>query len=170
MIDNISTASIITIISIIILSLSLYHYPLQKSLSIININHNNSNIDGFGIREIYSSKSYGEKWHIDINDPNNDSRTDPKTTLFRHNISNTDNNSWKLKDNETRYDVFTSSGYHPQLITTLNQTELSKRGYIQSPNDWKNVEMTGYFKINHFINSDKNGLAHIELVARGKEY
>ncbi len=38
---------------------------------------------------------------------------------------------------------------------------------MQSPNDWKNVEMTGYFKINSFTNSDKNGAAHIELVARG---
>jgi len=27
--------------------------------------------------------------------------------------------------------------------------------------------MTGYFKINSFTNSDKNGAAHIELVARG---
>jgi hypothetical protein len=38
---------------------------------------------------------------------------------------------------------------------------------MQSPNDWKNVEMTGYFKMNRFTNSDKNGPAHIELVARG---
>ena len=73
----------------------------------------------------------------------------------------------KYKIHEVRYDVFTSSGYNPQLITTLNQTELAKKGYMQSPNDWKNVEMTGYFKINSFTNSDKNGAAHIELVARG---
>ena len=38
---------------------------------------------------------------------------------------------------------------------------------MQSLNDWKNVEMTGYFKINHFTNSESNGKAHIELVARG---
>src|SRR6478609_10358936 len=87
--------------------------------------------------------------------------------LFKNNNSDIDNNIWKVKDNETRYDVFTSSGYQPQLITTLNQTELAKKGYMQSPNDWKNVEMTGYFKINSFTKSEKNGAAHIELVARG---
>ena len=31
----------------------------------------------------------------------------------------------------------------------------------------KTLEMTGYFKINIFTNSNKNGVAHIELVARG---
>ena len=38
---------------------------------------------------------------------------------------------------------------------------------MQSPSDWKNVEMTGYFKVNSFIDSTQNGPAHIELVARG---
>ena len=38
---------------------------------------------------------------------------------------------------------------------------------MQSPNDWKNVEITGYFKVNSFTDSTQNGPAHIELVARG---
>ena len=102
-----------------------------------------------------------------MDNPNNDSRTDPQTILIKNNDTNLGANSWKVQNTEVRYDVFTSSGYKPQLITTLNQTELTKKGYIQSPNDWKNVEMTGYFKINGFTNSDKNGPAHIELVERG---
>ena len=44
--------------------------------------------------------------------------------------------------------------------------QLATKGYMQSPNDWKNVEMTGYFKVNHFT-STHNGAAHIELLARG---
>ena len=38
---------------------------------------------------------------------------------------------------------------------------------MQSPNDWKNVEMTGYFKVNSFTKANQNGPPHIELVARG---
>jgi hypothetical protein len=34
---------------------------------------------------------------------------------------------------------------------------------MQTPNDWKNVEMTGYFN----ADSDQNGGPHLELVARG---
>jgi hypothetical protein len=34
---------------------------------------------------------------------------------------------------------------------------------MQSPNDWKNVEMTGYFKVNSFTKPNQNGPPHIEL-------
>lgn len=165
---NIKLSSITTIITIIIITSSIsfiiyYYYALQKPLPIIN---NNIKVDKFGIKEIYYSKPGGEEWYINMNDPNHDPRTDPQTTLIKNNNIGEDN-SWKIKNTEVRYNVFTSSGFQPQLITTLNQTELSKKGYMQSPNDWKNVEITGYFKINSFTSSDKNGPAHIELVARG---
>ncbi|MGN6560809.1 MAG: hypothetical protein ACTHJ2_09830 [Candidatus Nitrosocosmicus sp.] len=161
----------ISIIAIIILSLSIsffiyYYYSLQKPLPSININNKAINTDKFGIKEIYRSKPGGENWYINMNDPNHDPRTDPQTTLIR-NDKDYGIDSWKIQNNEVRYNVFTSSGYQPQLITTLNQTELSKKGYMQLPNDWKNVEITGYFKINSFTNSERNGAAHIELVARG---
>lgn len=160
----------ILIIAIIILSLSIsfliyYFYSLQKPLPIIKVN-NNIKVDKFGIKEIYRSKPGGEEWYINMENPNHDPRTDPQTTLARNNNIDGDN-SWKIQNTEVRYNVFTSSGYKPQLITTLNQTELAKKGYMQSPNDWKNVEITGYFKINSFTNSTTNGAAHIELVARG---
>ena len=61
--------------------------------------------------------------------------------------------SWNVKSTEVRYGVLTSSGWHPELITPLNQQDLSAKGYMQSPSDWKNVEMTGYFKVNSFIDS-----------------
>ena len=52
------------------------------------------------------------------------------------------------------YGVLTSSGYHSDLITTLNKRDLSAKGYMQSPNDWKNVEMTGYSKVNAFTKTN----------------
>ena len=154
-------------IIIITFSLSIYYiiyyFPAQKPLSNIK---NNATIDKFGIKKIYSSKPSGEEWLMNMDDPNHDPRTDPQVTLIKNNNDQGDS-SWKVQNTEVRYEIFTSSGFNPQLIITLNQTELSKKGYMQSPNDWKNVEMTGYFKINSFTDSDKNGAAHIELVARG---
>ncbi len=138
-----------------------FYYYFFKPIPFIN---NGVGKDKFGITEIYPTKPGGEEWFMNMDDPQNDHRTDPQTTLIKNNDSSL---SWKIKNTEVRYNVFTSSGFQPRLITTLNQTELSKKGYIQSPNDWKNVEMTGYFKINNFTNSTANGAAHIELVARG---
>ena len=124
-------------------------------------------IDKFDIRKIYPTKPGGEQWYFNIDDPNNDPRTGegggPSTTFVQKN----DDGSWKVQSTEVRYGVLTSSGYHPELITTLNQHDLAAKGYMQSPNDWKNLEMTGYFKVNSFTDSTQNGAAHIELVARG---
>jgi hypothetical protein len=41
-----------------------------------------------------------------------------------------------------------------ELLTTYNQKSLATKGYMQSPNDWKNVEMTGYIKVNSFQQDD----------------
>jgi hypothetical protein len=55
--------------------------------------------------------------------------------------------SFKVKSGQVRYGVFTSSGYQPDEVE-LDHGILAQRGYIQSPNDWKNVELTGYVKVN----------------------
>ena len=44
--------------------------------------------------------------------------------------------------------VFTSSGYHPSDITTLDHSQIAAKGYMQSPNDWRDLEITGYVKVN----------------------
>ena len=41
---------------------------------------------------------------------------------------------------------------------------------MQSSNDWKNIEITGYLKVNHFTSSTTNGAAHIELFGRSGEH
>jgi hypothetical protein len=46
--------------------------------------------------------------------------------------------------------VYTSTGYHPDKIETYDQKVLAQKGYMQSPNDWKNVEITGYAKLNSY--------------------
>jgi hypothetical protein len=50
--------------------------------------------------------------------------------------------------------VFTSSGFHPEEIKTLNHNKIALAGYMQSPTDWKDVEITGYVKLNNGNNDN----------------
>jgi hypothetical protein len=98
-------------------------------------------VDKFGISELYPTKSGGEEWFMNMQDPNHDSRTSPPS------MSKNSDGSWKVTSGQVRYGIYTSSGYHPDQITTLNQTQMEAKGYMQSPNDWKNFEMTGIVKM-----------------------
>jgi hypothetical protein len=98
--------------------------------------------DKFGIREIYPTKANGEKWFMNSN-PEEDSRFSPQTQLS----ANSDG-SFKVKSTKVRMGVFTSSGYHSSDISTLDHSQIATKGYMQSPNDWRDVEITGYVKVN----------------------
>jgi F5/8 type C domain/Bacterial Ig domain len=117
--------------------------------------------DKFGIKELYPMKSGGEQWFRNMQDPNQDKQTNPPS------MTKNPDGSFKVTSTQVRYAVFTSSGYNPSQIKTTNQKTMIQQGYMQSPGDWKNVEMTGYFKVNSFTSSTNNGAAHIELLARG---
>jgi hypothetical protein len=97
--------------------------------------------DQFGIKKIYASKSGGEKWFMNMADPSNDPRTSEPS------MSKNSDGSWRVTSGQVRYGVFTSSGYHPDQVVKDHGT-IASRGYMQSPNDWKNVEMTGQVKYN----------------------
>ena len=75
--------------------------------------------------------------------PQKDPRFSPQTGL----IPNSDG-SFKIKSTKVRMGVFTSSGYKPNLIQTLDHSKIASKGYMQSPNDWRDVEITGYIKLN----------------------
>ena len=104
--------------------------------------------DPFGVKEIYQTKQGGEEWYMNMNNPSSDSRNNPPP------LTKNADGSFKVTSNQVRWGVFTSAGYHPELITTTNQKQLAAQGFMQSPNDWKNVEMTGYVKVNQFSGSD----------------
>ena len=99
--------------------------------------------DGSGIREIYPTKPNGEEWFIRASHPEKDPLFSPQTEL----IPNSDG-SFKIKSTKVRMGVFTSSGYKPNLIQTLDHSKIASKGYMQSPNDWRDVEITGYIKLN----------------------
>ena len=44
---------------------------------------------------------------------------------------------------------------------------MSQNGYMFKPNDWRNVEITEYIKVNKLGSGTDNGGKHIELQARG---
>src|SRR5437867_6845417 len=98
--------------------------------------------DKFGILKIYPTKSGGEQWYMSSN-PDKDPRFSPQTKLTKNS-----DGSFKVKSIKVRMGVFTSSGFHPEKITTLNHDRIASKGYMQSPNDWKDVEITGYVKLN----------------------
>jgi hypothetical protein len=102
-----------------------------------------SGVDKFGIKEIYPTKPVGEEWFMNMQDPNHDKRTSPPS------MTKNSDGSWKVTSGKVRYGVFTSTGYHPDEIKIDNEEKaMEKQGYMQSPNDWKNVEMTGRVKFN----------------------
>jgi hypothetical protein len=97
--------------------------------------------DPFGIRKIYQTKVGGEEWFMNMNNPTSDTRTNPPS------MTRNPDGSWRVSSTQVRYGVFTSSGYDQDEIETLDHSVLAQKGYMQSPNDWKNVEMTGYVQV-----------------------
>jgi hypothetical protein len=151
--------SVVTIIVVAILSIILgyyyYYFTILQRLP--------EGVDEYGIKKIYFTKPGGEAWSMNRNNPN----SDPRFHIGSIKLIKNRDGSFKVTSTEVRFGVYTSSGYQPDKISTLNQQQLASKGYMQLANDWKNVEMTGYFKINSFTDSIHNGPPHIELLARG---
>ena len=78
---------------------------------------------------------------MNMQDPNNDPRSNPPS------MSKNSDGSWRVTSDQVRYGVYTSAGYKPDDVE-IDHGVVANRGYMQSPNDWKNVEMTGRVKFN----------------------
>jgi len=108
-------------------------------------------IDRFGIKILYPTKTGGQEWYMNMLDPTSDGRFNPQRVITKN-----EDGSWKMRSNQVRMYVYTSHGYNTRQITTAQggQGEEVSKGYMGSPNDWKNVEMTGYIKLNKFSEND----------------
>jgi hypothetical protein len=119
----------------------------------------NSKYDKFGIEKIYPSKMGGEEWFMNMDNVFDDNQFYPfgvshsKLEDFNLKIIQNGDGSWNLKSKDNlakvRMNIHTSEGYHPEQIETLDHAELEEKGYMQSEKDWKNVEITGYIKLNN---------------------
>ena len=103
-----------------------------------------SGTDPFGIEKIYPTKlgSEDDDWFMDMSD-GQDPRSRPPS------LTKNSDGSFKVTSSQVRFGVFTTSGYNPDDPEfELDHGVLAERGYMQSPNDWRDVELTGYVKMN----------------------
>jgi hypothetical protein len=45
-------------------------------------------------------------------------------------------------------------------MDTYNHSIIESRGYWYKPSDWKNVEMTGYFKLKEYVEDEFSMFSH----------
>jgi hypothetical protein len=143
----------IAIIIVAIAILVYYNYNIQPTIprptlppSTIDIVTKKDNI-------IYPTKLQADEWFMDPITLTKDKRFDPNAKL----IQNSDG-SWSVDSKgQTRLNVWTrGSGNYRQNggIDTYNHSVIEARGYWYKPSDWKNVEMTGYFKLKEFVEDE----------------
>lgn len=131
-------------IAVAILSISFWNaYVDIKSDMFATANLNN---DKFGVSELFPTANKGEIWFFNSSHPI-DGQFDPN----KANITRNSDGSWHVEPGITRMLAFTkSSGDLSDAIrsnlSTYNYSQLSQIGYWYKPSDWKNVEITGYFK------------------------
>ena len=113
------------------------------TISIVISSPSSAGTDEFGITKLYDTKSAGEEWYMDMKDPKSDVRFNPQNTITKNS-----DGSWKMKSSKVRMGVYTSSGYSSSKIPTLDHSKIASKGYMLAPNDWKNIEMTLYVKVN----------------------
>jgi hypothetical protein len=102
---------------------------------------------------IYPTKLHGDEWFMDPVTLTRDERFDPNANLSRHG-----DGSWSVDSKgQTRLNVWTKgSGNFRQNegIDTYNHSVIETRGYWYKPSDWRNVEMTGYFKLKEYVEDE----------------
>jgi hypothetical protein len=109
-----------------------------------NLSESNSTAnDPFGIKKIYSTKQGGREWFMNMTNPQNDPNVE---FTYNPNLVKQNDSSWELdKNDKIRINIDTPKDLTP----------------------WKNIEITGYVKINSFINStNTNGITDIDWVSR----
>ena len=70
--------------------------------------------------------------------------------------------AWHVEPGTTRMLAFTNnsgilSDEARANLTTYDYSELAKTGYWYAPQDWKNLEITGYFKVTNIIEKWRRG-------------
>jgi len=102
---------------------------------------------------IYPTKLQADEWFMDPITLTKDERFDPNAKLTQNS-----DGSWSVDSRgQTRLNVWTrGSGNFRQNggIDTYNHSVIEARGYWYKPSDWKNVEMTGYFKLNEYVEDE----------------
>jgi hypothetical protein len=101
---------------------------------------------------IYPTVKGGDQWFMGPN-LQNDTRFDANA-----NLSKNQDGSWSVNSTgQTTLNIWTNgSGDFRQRdgMDTYNHSIIGARGYWYKSSDWKNVEMTGYFKLNDYVEDE----------------
>jgi hypothetical protein len=146
-----SIAIICTSIVVVIISAYIY-YTIDFTEEV----EPSSNVDDRALTKrgamIYQTIIGGDEWFMSSN-LQNDVRFDANANLSRN-----QDGSWSVDSKEhTRFNVWSkSSGEFRSKggMDTYNHSIIESRGYWYKPSDWKNVEMTGYFKLNEYVEDE----------------
>ena len=124
------------------------------------------------IKQIYHTAPGGETWFFNPDNPD-DGQFDPNGA----DISKNADGSWHLDPGTTRMLVFTKSAgllsdSARGSLPTYDYSQLAQIGHWYKPTDWKNTEMTGYFKVTSTQSGDgisfvTRSVRHNEAVADG---
>jgi hypothetical protein len=123
--------------------------PTPYITSVKGTNLTKNSIDKFGIKKIYPTKTGGREWYVNMNNPVNDSifSIGSDQNITKQSNGKGGGSSWRISNPEARM-VVTTPADHAQ---------------------WKNVEITGYVKVNSTINNrhHKDMPTDIAWLARG---
>ncbi len=107
-------------------------------------------VDRFGVEMLYPTKAAGQEWYLDMVNPTSDGRFNPQDQITRNS-----DGSWKMRSDQVRMQVYTSNGYNSNQITSdSGLSKVATRGFMGSLKDWRDVEITGYVKLNQFSEND----------------
>ncbi|HJU59730.1 MAG TPA: metallophosphoesterase, partial [Nitrososphaeraceae archaeon] len=108
-------------------------------------------VDKFGVKQIYLTKPGGEEWFMNMDDMKADPRFEMKGNI--QDIKKNPDGSWSpIPGDKVRLVAYTSDSkgkFDENNMSTYNLRELSAKGHWYKENDWKNIEMGGYFKLNN---------------------
>lgn len=107
--------------------------------------------DIFNVKEIYPTKTNGDEFFMNrSNVKSNLNRFNPKILSDTNLIRNADG-SWKVTQTAApvSMQVYQKNGYNPVTAgnAALNQQVMHSRGYMQGPDDFRNIEATIYVKL-----------------------
>jgi hypothetical protein len=123
-----------------------------------------SAFDNFGTRKVYATKPGGNEWYIAAT-PTTDSRYNANITVTK-NSDGTFKASSTITPQQYLINVYQPNGYNSGVTATnaQNHGTCASRGYMQDSADWRNVEMSGYFRV---ISETSSGAGEICLFVRG---
>src|SRR5215218_1767715 len=113
-------------------------------------------VDKFGVKQIYPTKPGGEEWFMNMDNMKADPRFEMKGGGIQDVKKNPDGSWSPNSGDKVRLVAYTSDSkgkVDENNMPTYNLKELAAKGHWYKENDWKNIEMGGYFKLNNAIDS-----------------